>query len=63
MAHVIEHLFNGDEVIPLLLTKLKSKGYFYIEYPGQKVCDYLQCMAPLIFTMTLHMFGYIVLMN
>ena len=36
MAHVIEHLFNGDKVIPLLLTKLKSKGYFYIEYPGRK---------------------------
>ena len=36
MAHVIEHLYNGDEVLPLLLKKLKPGGYFYIEYPGEK---------------------------
>lgn len=36
MAHVIEHLYNGDEVLPLLLKKLKKGGYFYIEYPGKK---------------------------
>ncbi len=36
MAHVIEHLHNGDEVLPLLLKKLKPGGYFYIEYPGAK---------------------------
>jgi SAM-dependent methyltransferase len=36
MAHVIEHLYNGDEVLPLLMKKLKPGGYFYIEYPGQK---------------------------
>lgn len=36
MAHVIEHLHNGDEVLPLLLQKLKAGGYFYIEYPGAK---------------------------
>jgi trans-aconitate methyltransferase len=36
MVHVIEHLFNGDEVIKNLLPKLKSGGYLYIEYPGQK---------------------------
>jgi SAM-dependent methyltransferase len=36
MAHVIEHLHNGDKVIPLLLNKLKPNGYFYIEYPGAK---------------------------
>lgn len=36
MAHVIEHLHNGDQVIPLLLKKLKPQGYFYIEYPGAK---------------------------
>src|SRR5579872_836696 len=36
MAHVIEHLPNGDEVLPLLLKKLKKGGYFYIEYPGEK---------------------------
>lgn len=36
MAHVIEHLHNGDEVLPRLLEKLKPGGYFYIEYPGAK---------------------------
>jgi len=36
MVHVIEHLFNGDEVIKKLLPKLKSGGYLYIEYPGIK---------------------------
>lgn len=36
MVHVIEHLYNGDEVIKGLLPKLKSGGYIYIEYPGQK---------------------------
>ena len=36
MAHVIEHLHNGDQVIQKLLSKLKKGGYIYIEYPGQK---------------------------
>ena len=36
MVHVIEHLFNGDEVILKLLPKLKSSGFMYIEYPGIK---------------------------
>lgn len=36
MTHIIEHLFNGDEVIKLLLPKLKRGGHIYIEYPGQK---------------------------
>ena len=36
MVHVIEHLYNGDEVIKGLLSKLKSGGYMYIEYPGIK---------------------------
>jgi len=36
MVHVIEHLHNGDRVLEGLLPKLKSGGYFYIEYPGQK---------------------------
>lgn len=36
MAHVIEHLYNGDEVLKALIPKLKSKGFFYIEYPGAK---------------------------
>lgn len=36
MVHVIEHLYNGDEVIKGLLPKLKSGGYLYAEYPGKK---------------------------
>ncbi len=36
MVHVIEHLFNGDKVIKGLLPKLKSGGYMYLEYPGEK---------------------------
>ena len=36
MAHVIEHLHNGDEVLPGLIQKLKPGGFFYIEYPGGK---------------------------
>jgi ubiquinone/menaquinone biosynthesis C-methylase UbiE len=36
MSHIIEHLHNGDLVIEGLIPKLKSEGYIYIEYPGQK---------------------------
>lgn len=36
IAHVIEHLHNGDKVIEHLTPKLKQGGYFYIEYPGKK---------------------------
>ena len=36
MAHVIEHLYNGDEVVTGLLPKLKTGGYIYLEYPGEK---------------------------
>lgn len=36
MAHIIEHLHNGDEVIRKLIPKLKSGGLIYIEYPGEK---------------------------
>jgi len=36
MTHIIEHLYNGNEVIVKLLPKLKKEGYIYLEYPGQK---------------------------
>jgi SAM-dependent methyltransferase len=36
MAHVIEHLYNGDKVLRELIPKLKNGGFFYIEYPGKK---------------------------
>lgn len=34
MAHVIEHLKNGDKVVEKLMSKLKSGGRFYVEFPG-----------------------------
>lgn len=34
MAHVIEHLKNGDEVLRALLPKLKPGGMIYVEFPG-----------------------------
>lgn len=36
LVHIIEHLFNGDEVLVNLLPKLKPGGYLYVEYPGAK---------------------------
>lgn len=36
MSHVIEHLFNGDQVVSKLVEKLKPGGFFYIEYPGAR---------------------------
>ena len=36
MVHVIEHLYNGTDVIKGLLPKLKNGGYMYLEYPGIK---------------------------
>ncbi|NNJ55163.1 MAG: class I SAM-dependent methyltransferase [Bacteroidia bacterium] len=33
MSHIIEHLYNGDEVVRLLQTKLKKGGIFYVEFP------------------------------
>ncbi|MDI9359038.1 MAG: class I SAM-dependent methyltransferase [Phycisphaerales bacterium] len=36
MSHVIEHLYNGDKVLPILITKLKQGGIFYIEYPSKR---------------------------
>ena len=36
VVHVIEHLYNGDEVLKGLLPKLKQGGSIYVEYPGLK---------------------------
>ena len=33
MSHVIEHLHNGEQVLPLLFQKLKKGGLFYLEFP------------------------------
>lgn len=33
MSHVIEHLHNGEQVLPMLFPKLKKGGLFYIEFP------------------------------
>ena len=34
MAHVIEHLRNGDQVLEKLLPKLRKGGMLYVEFPG-----------------------------
>lgn len=34
MSHVIEHLYNGDKVVKLLIPKLKKNGIIYIEFPS-----------------------------
>jgi SAM-dependent methyltransferase len=36
MAHVIEHLGNGDEVVRGLCPKLRPGGLFYLEFPGPR---------------------------
>ncbi|RYD53189.1 MAG: class I SAM-dependent methyltransferase [Sphingobacteriales bacterium] len=36
MAHVLEHLKEGERVLEALVKKLKPGGYFYVEYPGQR---------------------------
>lgn len=36
IAHVIEHLPNGDKVIEQLLNKLKEEGIIYLEWPSIK---------------------------
>ncbi len=36
MAHVIEHLPNGEEVVRGLLPKLRSGGLIYLEFPGER---------------------------
>lgn len=36
MSHIIEHLYNGDRVIEMLLSKLKAQGIIYIEYPSTR---------------------------
>ena len=34
LAHVIEHLENGDDVLRGLVPKLKPGGMIYVEFPG-----------------------------
>lgn len=36
MAHVIEHLPNGDEVLRGLVPKLRPGGLLYVEFPGPR---------------------------
>ena len=35
MAHVVEHLANGDEVVRRLTRKLRPGGLFCLEFPGR----------------------------
>lgn len=36
MAHVIEHLPNGDAVLRALVPKLRPGGILYVEFPGPR---------------------------
>src|SRR5262249_39237240 len=36
MAHVIEHLANGDDVLRALVPKLAPGGMMYVEFPGPR---------------------------
>ncbi len=36
MAHVVEHLHNGDEVVKGLIPKLAPGGIFCLEFPGRR---------------------------
>lgn len=36
MAHIIEHLPNGEQVIARIAPKLREGGFIYIEYPGAR---------------------------
>lgn len=36
IAHVIEHINNGEEVIKEICKKISFGGYIYIEYPSEK---------------------------
>jgi len=36
MSHIIEHLYNGDEVLKQLLPKLNAEGIIYIEFPSAR---------------------------
>jgi SAM-dependent methyltransferase len=49
MAHVIEHLKNGDQVLVKLLAKLKPGGYLYVEYPGIRSTRLPRMKGPLNF--------------
>lgn len=40
LAHVIEHLSNGVEIIDKLLPKLKLGGVIYIEYPSVRSLNF-----------------------
>ncbi|MBI5171206.1 MAG: methyltransferase domain-containing protein [Candidatus Eisenbacteria bacterium] len=36
MAHVVEHLENGDDVVKALCPKLRPGGLFYLEFPSPR---------------------------
>lgn len=40
MSHVIEHIFNGHEIIQKLISKLAPNGIIYIETPSIKTLKY-----------------------
>ena len=36
LSHVIEHLWNGDEVLCRLVSKVRPGGFLYVEFPGPR---------------------------
>ena len=34
MSHIIEHLFQGKEILKEFIKKLKTNGIIYLEFPG-----------------------------
>ncbi|MBI2729955.1 MAG: class I SAM-dependent methyltransferase [Sphingobacteriales bacterium] len=51
MNHVIEHLQKGDEVIKVLLSKLRGGVLYILNTPDIEAPNFLPCMVLLIFMM------------
>lgn len=49
IAHVIEHINNGEKVIEKLNRKIKTGGGFYIEYPRQVSVNFYSMKGTLNF--------------
>ncbi len=49
MAHVVEHLNNGDEVVRALAPKLAPGGIFCLEFPGRRSPHLPSCKGTLNF--------------
>ncbi len=48
LSHIIEHINNGEKVIPHLLKKLKKGGIIYLEFPSRKSIYFPSMKGPLL---------------